>query len=35
VAGVATCRIGTVGGDTLFGIEVARLRDAWESGSEL
>ncbi len=33
-AGVATRRIGTVGGATLFGIEVARLRDAWESGSE-
>jgi len=33
-AGVATRRIGTVGGDTLFGIEVARLRDAWESWSE-
>jgi phosphoribosylformylglycinamidine synthase len=33
-AGVATRRIGTVGGDTLFGIEVARLRDAWESWGE-
>jgi phosphoribosylformylglycinamidine (FGAM) synthase-like enzyme len=33
-AGVMTRRIGTVGGDTLFGIEVSRLRDAWQSGSE-
>jgi len=32
--GVAVRRMGTVGGDTLFGIEVSRLRDAWESGSE-